>query len=127
MLYIVSAQTKAYFDGTRVLIDGGKTFRDSSATRTASKLIKKPSSEVSGGSVPIGPYEEPKTAASDAPTAEQSLCAGKAGAGVELKIVIKIVFKEIPPMKARMPTGYGRPDPNAMMRQAQKMQDRHER
>lgn len=26
-------------------------------------------------------------------------------------------------MKARMPSGYGRPDPNAMMRQVQKMQD----
>ena len=26
-------------------------------------------------------------------------------------------------MKARMPKGYGRPDPNAMMRQVQKMQD----
>ena len=25
-------------------------------------------------------------------------------------------------MKARMPAGYGRPDPNAMMRQVQKMQ-----
>ncbi|MDD4851162.1 MAG: YbaB/EbfC family nucleoid-associated protein [Gemmiger sp.] len=26
-------------------------------------------------------------------------------------------------MKARMPQGYGRPDPNAMMRQVQKMQE----
>ena len=26
-------------------------------------------------------------------------------------------------MKARMPQGFGRPDPNAMMRQVQKMQD----
>ena len=26
-------------------------------------------------------------------------------------------------MKARLPKGYGRPDPNAMMRQVQKMQD----
>ena len=26
-------------------------------------------------------------------------------------------------MKARLPNGYGRPDPNAMMRQVQKMQD----
>ena len=26
-------------------------------------------------------------------------------------------------MKARMPAGYGRPDMNALMRQAQKMQD----
>ena len=26
-------------------------------------------------------------------------------------------------MKARMPKGFGRPDPNAMMRQVQKMQD----
>ena len=26
-------------------------------------------------------------------------------------------------MKARMPAGYGRPDPNAMMRQGQKMQE----
>ena len=28
-------------------------------------------------------------------------------------------------MKARLPKGYGRPDPNAMMRQVQKMQDMH--
>ena len=26
-------------------------------------------------------------------------------------------------MKARMPQGFGRPDPNAMMRQVQKMQE----
>ena len=26
-------------------------------------------------------------------------------------------------MKARLPKGYGRPDPNAMMRQVQKMQE----
>ena len=29
-------------------------------------------------------------------------------------------------MKARLPKGYGRPDPNAMMRQVQKMQDEME-
>ncbi len=29
-------------------------------------------------------------------------------------------------MKARMPAGFGRPDVNALMRQAQKMQEGHE-
>lgn len=28
MLYTYLRKSKAYFDGTRVLIDGGKTFRD---------------------------------------------------------------------------------------------------
>ena len=28
MLYTYLKRSKAYFDGTRVLIDGGKTFRD---------------------------------------------------------------------------------------------------
>ncbi len=37
MLYTYLRKSKAYFDGTRVLIDGGKTFRILSApTRTAS-------------------------------------------------------------------------------------------
>ena len=61
--------------GTRVLIDGGKTFRDFiRVNKDSQKLIKKLIAEVSGVPVPIGPYE-PKTAGKTASNAEQSLLA----------------------------------------------------
>lgn len=73
MLYGYLRKSKAYFDGTRVLIDGGKTFRDFiRANKDSQKLIKKLIAQVSGVAVPIGPYE-PKTAARTASNAEQSL------------------------------------------------------
>ena len=73
MLYTYLRKSKAYFDGTRVLIDGGKTFRDFiRANKDSQKLIKKLIAEVSGVAVPIGPYE-PKTAGKAASNAEQSL------------------------------------------------------
>lgn len=41
MLYTYLKKSKGYFDGTRVLIDGGKTFRDLSApTRKARSSSK---------------------------------------------------------------------------------------
>ena len=75
MLYMYLRKAKAYFDGTRVLIDGGKTFRDFiRVNKDSQKLIKKLSAEVSGVPVPIGPYE-PKAAEKTASNAEQSLLA----------------------------------------------------
>ena len=75
MLYTYLKKSKGYFDGTRVLIDGGKTFRDFiRVNKDSQKLIKKLIAEVSGVPVPIGPYE-PKTAGKTASNAEQSLLA----------------------------------------------------
>ena len=73
MLYTYLRKSKAYFDGTRVLIDGGKTLRDFiRANRDSQRLIKKLIANVSGVAVPIGPYE-PKTAGKAVSNAEQSL------------------------------------------------------
>ena len=73
MLYTYLRKSKAYFDGTRVLIDGGKIFRDFiRANRDSQRLIKKLIANVSGVAVPIGPYE-PKTAGKVVSNAEQSL------------------------------------------------------
>ena len=73
MLYSYLRRSKAYFDGTRVLIDGGKTFRDFiRANKDSQRLIKKLIAQVSGVAVPIGPYE-PKTAGRTVSNAEQSL------------------------------------------------------
>ena len=73
MLYTYLRKSKAYFDGTRVLIDGGKTFRDFiRANKDSQKLIKKLIAQVSGVAVPIGPYE-PRTAQKTASNAEESL------------------------------------------------------
>lgn len=73
MLYTYLRKSKAYFDGTRVLIDGGKTFRDFiRANKDSQRLIKKPIKDVSGTAVPIGPYE-PKSAGKTVSNAEQSL------------------------------------------------------
>ena len=73
MLYTYLRKSKAYFDGTRVLIDGGKTFRDFiRANKDSQKLIKKLIAQVSGVAVPIGPYEL-RTAQKAASNAEESL------------------------------------------------------
>ena len=73
MLHSYLRKSKAYFDGTRVLIDGGKTFRDFiRVNKDSQRLIKKLIAQVSGVAVPIGPYE-PRTAAKHASNAEQSL------------------------------------------------------
>ena len=73
MLYTYLKKSKAYFDGTRVMIDGGKTFRDFiRANKDSQKLIKKLIAQVSGVAVPIGPYE-PKAAGKTASNAEESL------------------------------------------------------
>ena len=73
MLYTYLRKSKAYFDGTRVLIDGDKTFRDFiRANKDSQRLIKKLIKDVSGTAVPIGPYE-PKSAGKTVSNAEQSL------------------------------------------------------
>lgn len=73
MLYTYLRKSKAYFDGTRVLIDGGKTFRDFiRANKDSQRLIKKLIKDVSATAVPIGPYE-PKSAGKTVSNAEQSL------------------------------------------------------
>ena len=73
MLYTYLKKSKGYFDGTRVLIDGGKTFRDFiRANKDSQRLIKKLITQVSGVAVPIGPYE-PKKAGPAASNAEESL------------------------------------------------------
>ena len=73
MLYSYLRKSKGYFDGTRVLIDGGKTFRDFiRANKDSQRLIKQLIAQVSGVKVPIGPYE-PKTAQKTVGNAEQSL------------------------------------------------------
>ncbi len=56
MLYMYLRKSKAYFDGTRVLIDGGKTFRDFiRVNKDSQKLIKKLIAEVSGVRCPSAP------------------------------------------------------------------------
>ena len=73
MLYSYLRKSKEYFDGTRVLIDGGKTFRDFiRANKDSQRLIKKLILQVSGKAIPIGPYE-PRTAGKAVSNAEQSL------------------------------------------------------
>lgn len=73
MLYSYLKKSKGYFDGTYVLIDGGKTFRDFiRANKDSQRLIKQLIAQVSGVKVPIGPYE-PKTAQKSVGNAEQSL------------------------------------------------------
>ena len=73
MLYTYLRRSKAYFDGTRVLIDGGKTFRDFiRENKDSQKLIKALIKQESGVAVPIGPYE-PKAAGRAVSNAEQSL------------------------------------------------------
>ena len=73
MLYTYLKKSKGYFDGTRVLIDGGKTFRDFiRANKDSQRLIKKLIAQVSGVAVPIGPYE-PKAVHRSATNAEESL------------------------------------------------------
>ena len=73
MLYTYLRKSRAYFDGTRVLIDGGKTFRDFiRANKDSQRLIKKLIAQVSGVAVPIGPYE-PKNVHRPSANAEESL------------------------------------------------------
>ena len=95
MLYMYLRKSKAYFDGTRVLIDGGKTFRDFiRVNKDSQRLIKKLIAQVSGVAVPIGPYE-PRTAAKHTSNAEQSLHAlEKLGLDVSIEDSAKKKYKQ---------------------------------
>ena len=90
MLYSYLRKSKAYFDGTRVLIDGGKTFRDFiRANKDSQRLIKKLILQVSGKAIPIGPYE-PRTAGKAVSNAEQSLHAlEKLGLDVSIEDTVR--------------------------------------
>lgn len=74
MLYGYLKRSKGYFDGTRVLIDGGRTFRDFiRVNKDSQKLIKKLIAEISGIAVPIGPYEPKTQKKAEQGDAEQAL------------------------------------------------------
>ncbi|MCI2046150.1 MAG: DNA polymerase III subunit gamma/tau [Faecalibacterium sp.] len=74
MLYTTLRKSKAYYDGKRVLIDGGKMFRDFiRVNRDSQRLLKKIIAEVTGIACAIGPYEPQANNAPAAANAEQSL------------------------------------------------------
>ena len=63
MLYSYLRKSKAYFDGTRVLIDGGKTFRDFiRANKDSQRLIKKAHFAGVRQGDPHRPLPSPRTA-----------------------------------------------------------------
>ena len=73
MLFGALKRSRAYYDGRRVLIDGGRMFRDFiRENRDSQKLLKKVIGEVSGISCGIGPYE-PVSALKRGTNAEQAL------------------------------------------------------
>ena len=62
MLFAYLEHSRAFFDGRRVLIDAGNTFRDFiRVNKEAQKLIKQTIQKCVGGRCGIGPYEPPKT------------------------------------------------------------------
>ena len=76
MLYMYLRKSKAYFDGTRVLIDGGKTFRDFiRVNKDSQKLIKKLIADGYPACRCPSALTSPKAAGKTASNAEQSLLA----------------------------------------------------
>lgn len=74
MLYGTLKKSKAYYDGRRVLIDGGRMFRDFiRANKDSQRLIKKMIQEIAGISCGIGPYEQPAARSKNTGNAEQAL------------------------------------------------------
>ena len=74
MLYATLKKSRAYYDGRRVLIDGGSMFRDFiRANKDSQALIKKVIAEVTGISCGIGPYEPKAAGVQPAGNAEQAL------------------------------------------------------
>ncbi len=62
MLFAYLEHSKAYFDGRRVLIDAGNTFRDFiRVNKDAQQLIKQTIQNCVGVRCGIGPYDPPKT------------------------------------------------------------------
>jgi len=83
--------TRAYCDGKRVLFECSDAFRDYIRNnREVSKRLKEAIYRVSRIKYSIGPYEEPKEAASDAPTVSiDETLHNMQELGVDLKIVDK--------------------------------------
>lgn len=75
MLHSVLKSSKAYFDGRRVLIDGGEVFRDYIRSRKeGQQLLKALIEEVTGVHCGIGPYISPQDRqVQDRPTLEDTL------------------------------------------------------
>lgn len=66
--------SKAYYDGRRVLIDGGDIFREFiRQNKDSQALLKAIIQEVSGLACGIGPYTPPAEQAAEHPTVEQAL------------------------------------------------------
>ncbi len=86
MLYPYLKNSKAYYDGRRVLIDGGSMFRDFiRANKASQRSIKKVIFEVTSLQCGIGPYEV-KTEDQPVDSAEQNLNAlQQLGLNVEIK------------------------------------------
>ncbi|MEG0769145.1 MAG: DNA polymerase III subunit gamma/tau [Ruthenibacterium sp.] len=74
LLYVNMRNSKAYFDGKRVRIDGSELFLEYMRCNSYSNaLIKETIAQVMGRVYPIGPYERPKQALTADPTAEEAL------------------------------------------------------
>lgn len=86
MLSSYLRRSKGYFDGKRVLIDGGPMFNDFlRENKDSQKLIKKVLAQVSGQSYPIGPYSARKATQKAQVSAEDSM-ASLAAMGVEVVV-----------------------------------------
>ena len=83
--------TRAYCDGKRVLFECSDAFRDYIRNnREVSKRLKEAIYRVSRIKYSIGPYEEPKETASDAPSVSiDETLHNMQELGVDLKIVDK--------------------------------------
>ena len=74
MLSAYLKASKAYYDGRRVLIDGGDMFREFiRQNKDSQALLKSIIQEVSGLACGIGPYTSPQARAAEHPTVEQAL------------------------------------------------------
>ena len=79
--------SKAYFDGKRVLIDGGDVFRDFLRRNPESRTrIKDIIEEKTGVRCPIGPYTPPKADQPQAAANVEELLAGMQAQGVDVII-----------------------------------------
>ena len=74
MLIAYLRTSRAFYDGRRVLIDGGNTFRDFiRVNKESQELIKQIIEEVTGERCGIGPYVEKSAATATARTIEDTL------------------------------------------------------
>ena len=74
LLFVNMRNSKAYYDGKRVLIDGSDLFLEyMRKNEYSSDLIKQTIAEVTGARYAIGPYKKPKAAEAAQQTAEAAL------------------------------------------------------